>query len=618
MIIQNPLLTGSLNYNGADLSNVTSSNANSASVSLILTAVSSSNQQLSASYIALSGSYNVFSGSASTRVTQIENTYATTGSNSFRADQSITGSLVVSSTITAQTLVVQTVTSSIVYSSGSNLFGNALANTQTFTGSVNITGSLAIAGNITSNGTAVMLGTGSANYLPKFTAASTIGNSQIFDNGTNVGINQPSPTRTLDILGASGIGTVLKLQGASGTTTYLQLAYNGATNAQSGYIGYNSSGQMQFFTNDTVALTIDSNRNLGLGVTPSAWYTGYTALQVGFSGAIFSNRTSADTNITMIGNNAFLNSGATNWIYQNTGFATRYTQVSGGHEFYTAASGTAGNAITFTQAMTLTAAGNLGIGTTSPSQKLEVVGGEIKAGRIDSSNEGGQLSFGRASDNNTAWYIDAYGSAASPQLRFVNVDNAVVAMTITGSSVGIGTSSPLGKLDISTGGNRNVVISNDSTDTGYNIVSLNGSRTKGAYAGIAGGGTADNNLYLNSGVDIVFQNGASFTQRMRTVNEFTLAGGPGGTGGPTQVIGTTSMCGILFVSIGTQNCAAIFIINAGNPPVLVSQSTSETRFSITYNSGNTANVYVSGTNIELQNNIQATRAFYCQFFGKLS
>jgi len=297
MIIQNPLLTGSLSYNGADLSNVTSSNANSASVSLILTAVSSSNQQLSASYIALSGSYNIFSGSASTRittisssqqdisssllqvsasyialsgsyntfsgsastrVTKIENNYATTGSNSFRADQSITGSLVVSSTITAQTLVVQTVTSSIVYSSGSNLFGSALGDRQTFTGSVNITGSLALAGNITSNGTAVVLGSGTSSYLPKFTGASTIGNSLLTDNGTNIGINQPSPTRTLDILGASGIGTVLKLQGASGTTTYLQLAYNGATNAQSGYIGYNSSGQMQFFTNDTVALTIDS------------------------------------------------------------------------------------------------------------------------------------------------------------------------------------------------------------------------------------------------------------------------------------------------------------------------------------------------------------------------
>jgi len=130
-------------------------------------AVSSSQQQISASYIALSGSYNTFSGSASTRITEnsssiqqvsssqqqisasllnVISIFATTGSNSFRANQSITGSLVVSSTITAQTLVVQTVTSSIVYSSGSNIFGCDLNSRQTFTGSVLITGSLTIAG----------------------------------------------------------------------------------------------------------------------------------------------------------------------------------------------------------------------------------------------------------------------------------------------------------------------------------------------------------------------------------------------------------------------------------------------------------------------------------------
>jgi hypothetical protein len=188
MIIQNPLLTGSLNYNGADLSNVTSSNANSASVSLILTAVSSSNQQLSASYIALSGSYNTFSGSASTRVTKIENNYATTGSNSFRADQSITGSLVVSSTITAQTLVVQTVTSSILYSSGSNNFGNQLINTQTFTGSVNITGSNhTIFGN-------VGIGTSSPSYnldvtgTGRFTGATNFGNTLTITNSSITGV----------------------------------------------------------------------------------------------------------------------------------------------------------------------------------------------------------------------------------------------------------------------------------------------------------------------------------------------------------------------------------------------------------------------------------------------
>jgi hypothetical protein len=92
--------------------------------------------------------------------------------------------------------------------------------------------------------------------------------------------------------------------------------------------------------------------------------------------------------------------------------------------------------------LTITNSGSVGVGTTNPGQLFEVVGGEIKAGRVDSSNEGGQISFGRSTDNATAWYIDAYGNVASPQLRFVNVSDAVVAMTITGSNVGIGTSSP--------------------------------------------------------------------------------------------------------------------------------------------------------------------------------
>jgi hypothetical protein len=97
--------------------------------------------------------------------------------------------------------------------------------------------------------------------------------------------------------------------------------------------------------------------------------------------------------------------------------------------------------------MTITGS-NVGIGTTNPGQLFEVVGGEIKAGRVDSSNEGGQVSFGRSTDNATAWYIDAYGNTSSPQLRFVNVANSVVAMTLTGSYVGIGTSSPSNPLHL--------------------------------------------------------------------------------------------------------------------------------------------------------------------------
>jgi hypothetical protein len=40
--------------------------------------------------------------------------------------------------------VVQTVTSSVLYSSGSNIFGDSIADTHTFTGSVIITGSLSV------------------------------------------------------------------------------------------------------------------------------------------------------------------------------------------------------------------------------------------------------------------------------------------------------------------------------------------------------------------------------------------------------------------------------------------------------------------------------------------
>ena len=78
--------------------------------------------------------------------------FATTGSNGFNGSQSITGSLTVTGQVVAQTLNVQQVTSSIVYSSGSNIFGNSLGNTQQFTGSVSVTGSLAVAGTGTFSG----------------------------------------------------------------------------------------------------------------------------------------------------------------------------------------------------------------------------------------------------------------------------------------------------------------------------------------------------------------------------------------------------------------------------------------------------------------------------------
>lgn len=67
-------------------------------------------------------------------------------SASYAQTASYSDSFKVGGTLTAQTLIVQTVSSSIIYSSGSNTFGNNLANNQIFTGSVSITGSLTING----------------------------------------------------------------------------------------------------------------------------------------------------------------------------------------------------------------------------------------------------------------------------------------------------------------------------------------------------------------------------------------------------------------------------------------------------------------------------------------
>ena len=77
-----------------------------------------------------------------------------------------------------------------------------------------------------------------------------------------------------------------------------------------------------------------------------------------------------------------------------------------------------------------------------------------------------------------------------------------------------------GAATFSTGADRTLIIGNDSDDTGYNVVSLNGTTTKGSYSGIAGGGSNDENLYLNSADGVVVQTkvGASFTRKLTILN----------------------------------------------------------------------------------------------------
>jgi len=85
------------------------------------------------------------SGSLQT-ILELTSTSGSHLSASYAQTASYSDTFRVAGTLTAQTLIVQTVSSSIIYSSGSNIFGNNLANTQVFTGSVSVTGSLTVNG----------------------------------------------------------------------------------------------------------------------------------------------------------------------------------------------------------------------------------------------------------------------------------------------------------------------------------------------------------------------------------------------------------------------------------------------------------------------------------------
>ena len=196
----------------------------------------SSLNSFSASILTFTASQNILNG-----------TYATTGSNTFAGIQTINSNLVVTGSITAQTLVVQTVTSSVVYSSGSNVFGNDIANTQTFTGSMNLTGSLTVV----TTGTEFQVNANGVKFGNVIGDAHNITGSVLVSG--SFGLNKAVPQRQYTQV-ANANGIVFAIQNAAASnegyivgfdaigSTYLQLS--DSANAAKVYL--NSSGSSYF------------------------------------------------------------------------------------------------------------------------------------------------------------------------------------------------------------------------------------------------------------------------------------------------------------------------------------------------------------------------------------
>jgi len=183
------------------------------------------------------------------------------------------------------------------------------------------------------------------------------GSEQMRLTSTGLGIG------TSSITAIYGSKTV-QLQSSGGATNYVTTgtynAFVAATTDGKAHFGTSTGSTSLVFELATgVAATLDSSGNLGLGVTPSAWDGGFKVIQLG-GGAYFGQYNSGAAHM---GINTYFN--GTNYIYTTTGVSTRYVQNAGAHSWFNAPSGTAGNAISFTQAMSLTATGNLQLGGTS-------------------------------------------------------------------------------------------------------------------------------------------------------------------------------------------------------------------------------------------------------------
>ena len=181
----------------------------------------------------------------------------------------------------------------------------------------------------------------------------------------------------------------------------------------------------------TNAFLIDAGNNgIGFGISPrSDLHTSATQMFLGLDGGIISQRDSGlGINGVSLTQNTYIDSDTGNYAYMNTDEASKIHLNDGTIRFDVAASGTAGNAISFSEAMRINSSAAVMIGTTSSPNNAPLL---VHCGTNDN------IRF----NQETHATISAVNDAANAFVELKIDGNDLLLNTQSGNRVKVGTTS---------------------------------------------------------------------------------------------------------------------------------------------------------------------------------
>ena len=379
-------------------------------------------------------------------------------------------------------------------------------------------------------GTSVVTATGTANYIPYFTAADTLGNSAIYQSGSNIGIGTTDPGAALEI--RNNTATIyLTDNNNSGASATSYMAFYDSIGDRKGFVGDAAASNDDMFvvadggllrlgtsvSSDLNHLVIDSTGNIGVGTTdPDA------KLEVVRSNAgdlakfertgVGSIRLSADETDPRI-------------VFGNQGTETFTIGTDNGlsDSFIFSSASDLSDPL-----MTIQNGGNVGIGTTDPSAKLHIYDA-LTAGssgiRIDSLGSSGDaaIDLNGADDSSISLY---QSDTLHGQIRFDRGD---------------------GIMYVGTKQNGDDLVLESEAGVGHFILNSNGAFIQSTWAGVA-------SLYIN--------------KPSSTTGHYLLVDSTGSNGGDIFKIDNTGNVGI-----GTTDPRAKLEISSATPELIINKTT---------------------------------------------